>query len=188
MGLFTDLWPPIVVSAVLVLFAALALHLLLPLHRGDYRKLPDEPALLAAMRDHGVRPGAYAFPFAASLKELASPEMIAQCQQGPRGSLTVLPHGVPPLGRLLGRWLLYCAVQSTFVAYLAVLALSWGATGLEIGRVTGTAALLGYAIPHLHGAIWMRQSWMTTGKYMLDGVIYSLITSGTFILLWPPLT
>jgi hypothetical protein len=185
MGVFTDLWLPIVVSAVLVFVASSILHMLIPIHKGDYRKLPDESELLTAMRTRGVMPGAYSFPFPASMKDLASPEMIARYQQGPVGLLTVLPNGVPAMGKLLGLWMLYCVVQSVFVAYLAVLALSWGATGVEVLRVTSTAALLGYGVPHLHDAIWKGQSWITTGKYMLDGVIYSLVTGGTFVLLWP---
>lgn len=188
MGLFTDLWLPIVVATGLVFIASAVLHMLLPIHRSDYRKLPGESELLAAMRNQDVQPGAYAFPFAASWKELASAEMLARHQQGPAGLMTVLPRGIPSRGRTPGLWLLYCAVQSVFVAYLGLLALGWGATGMEVCRVTGTAALLGYALPPLHGVIWLGQGWLTAGKYLLDGVIYSLITSGTFVLLWPPLS
>ena len=38
----TALWLPILLSAVIVFFASFVLHMLLPIHRGDYRQLPDE--------------------------------------------------------------------------------------------------------------------------------------------------
>jgi len=44
---------------------------------------------------------------------------------------------------------------------------------------------MAYALGHAHQSIWYRQEWSTTGKYIIDGLIYSLLTAGVFGWLWP---
>ena len=48
------LWLPIILAAVIVFIASSILHMVLPYHRGDYKKLPDEDKVSAALRDAGV--------------------------------------------------------------------------------------------------------------------------------------
>ncbi|MHB0960157.1 MAG: hypothetical protein ACYC0X_21025 [Pirellulaceae bacterium] len=182
---FDALWVCILVATVLVFIVSSALHMILPIHKGDYLRLPNETELLAAMRKQEIAPGAYSFPFPASMKDMASPEMIEKYRQGPVGLLTVLRNGVPALSKSLAQWLVYLAIVSIFVAYLASIALTVDAGGMQIFRFTSTAALLAYGVPHLHESIWKGQSWIITGKYILDGVLYSLVSGGTFTLLWP---
>ena len=57
-----DLWLPIVVSAVIVFFASSILHMVLPLHRNDYKKMPNEDKVLESLRNLGVPPGRLRFP------------------------------------------------------------------------------------------------------------------------------
>ena len=45
-----SLWIPIVLSSVIVFIASSILHMLLKYHRSDYRKLPNEPALVETLR------------------------------------------------------------------------------------------------------------------------------------------
>ena len=118
------LWICILVATVLVFVVSSVLHMMLPIHKGDYRKLPKEAELLTAMRTHGVAPGTYSFPFPDSMKDMASPEMIEKYKQGPVGTVTVLPNGVPAIAKSLVLWLLYLAIVSIFVAYLATIGLS----------------------------------------------------------------
>ena len=180
------LWVCTLVATVLVFVVSSVLHMMLPIHKGDYRKLPKETELLAAMRAHNVAPGTYSFPFPDSMKDMASPEMIARYKQGPVGLLTVLPNTVPAIAKSLVQWLLYLVIVSIFVAYLATINLAAKTAGsMDIFRFTSTAALLAYAVPHMHESIWKGQSWIVTAKYLLDGVIYGLVTGVTFALLWP---
>jgi hypothetical protein len=76
------LWLPILLSAVFVFIVSSILHMAIPIHKGDFSKLPDEDKLLAAMRTHGVVPGDYMFPCPTSMKDMASPEMTAKFKQG----------------------------------------------------------------------------------------------------------
>ena len=53
----STLWIPIVLSAVIVFVASSILHMLIPYHRGDYRRLPDEDKVRAALRAAGLKRG-----------------------------------------------------------------------------------------------------------------------------------
>src|SRR6266851_761527 len=52
----TALWMPILLSAVIVFVASSILHMVLPYHKSDYRKLPDEDKVVDALRAAGVVP------------------------------------------------------------------------------------------------------------------------------------
>ncbi len=43
-----------------------------------------------------------------------------------------------------------------------------------------TAAVLGYAVGHFHDSVWKGARWRTTAKFIFDGVVYGLVTAGTF--------
>jgi len=85
-------------------------------------------------------------------------------------------------------WFVHCLVVGVFVAYLGWHAKSAGTAYLEVFRITGTAALLGYAVGFFHESIWKGQAWSVTAKFMFDGLIYALVTAGTFGWLWPHAT
>ena len=95
MAFLTDLWLPILASAAAVFVVSSLLHMLLPWHRGDAGKLPGEDAVLETMRAQGVEPGSYMFPCSGSMRDMATPEMVAKYDRGPVGFLTVVPSGSP---------------------------------------------------------------------------------------------
>jgi hypothetical protein len=86
------LWLPIVLSAVIVFVASSIMHMLLPYHRSDYEKLPDEDRVLAALRSAGLKRGLYVFPFTTH-KDMKSPAVVEKYNQGPVGMLTVFHSG-----------------------------------------------------------------------------------------------
>jgi hypothetical protein len=52
-------------------------------------------------------------------------------------------------------------------------------------RVVGTAAFLAYGFGTMSNAIWKGQTWSFTIKEVVDGLVYALLTAGTFGWLWP---
>ncbi len=180
-----DLWLPILLSAVLVFVVSSVIHMALQLHKADYQKLPGEPEVLGAMRAQGVAPGHYVFPCAGSMKDMASPDMIAKFRQGPVGFLIVRPAGSPAIGKSLVQWFLFSIAISVVVAYAAKLALARGDAFGEVFRVSGTAAILGYAFGHIQDSIWKGLSWSISLKFAFDGVLYGLVTGLAFAWLWP---
>lgn len=180
-----DLWLPILLSGVFVFIASSLLHMVIPMHRSDYSKLSGEDAVLAAIRDAGVAPGDYMFPCPGSMKEMNTPEFQERFRRGPVGNMTLLAPGSVSMGRSLALWFVFTLVVSTFVAYLGGLALAPGAEYRLVFRVTGTAAILGYAFTNATNSIWKGVRWSTTFKFVIDGVVYGLVTGGTFGWLWP---
>ena len=180
-----ELWLPVLLSAVFVFIVSSILHMVIPIHKGDFKKLPGEEKVLEEMRSQGVQPGSYMFPCAGSMKDMGSPEMIEKCKRGPVGFMTVVPSGPPGMGKSLVQWFVYTILVSVFVAYAARLGLDYGASFMIVFRLTSTAAILGYALGVLNDSIWKGQSWGITLKFVFDGVIYALVTAGTFGWLWP---
>lgn len=185
MTFLTELWLPILLAAVFVFIVSSVIHMALPIHKGDHKKLKNEDAVLEAMRANAVEPGAYMFPCAGSMKEMGAPEMIEKLKRGPVGWLTVVAPGGFSIGKSLVWWFVFCLIVGVLVAYVGWHALGAGANYRAVFRVTGTAAILGYAVGHFHDSIWKGARWGTTGKFILDGIIYGLVTAGTFGWLWP---
>jgi hypothetical protein len=180
----TALWLPILLSAIIVFVASSVMHMLLPYHRGDYQQLPDEDKLLASLRAAGLKRGLYIFPFGTH-KEMKSPVLIEKYKQGPVGMLTVRPSGPPVMPKFLGMWFVYCLIVGFFVADLTARTLAPGADYLVVFRTAGTAAFLAYGLGHLSDGIWKGQTWSVTLKEVIDGIVYGLLTAGTFGWLWP---
>jgi hypothetical protein len=181
----TELWLPILLSAVFVFIASTIIHMALPIHKGDFGKLPGEEKILAEMRAQGVRPGSYAFPCCESMKDMGSPEMVEKCNLGPVGNMTVIPNGPCNMGKSLVLWFLYSILISAFVAHLAAQGLSRGGSFKPVFHLTALAATLGYAMGGLPDSIWKGQKWSITFKFVFDGVVYGVVTGATFGWLWP---
>src|SRR6266852_2576847 len=143
----TALWLPILLSAVIVFVASSIMHMLLPYHRSDYQRLPEEDKLLAALRAAGLKRGLYIFPFGTH-KEMKSRALIEKYKQGPVGMMTVFPSGPPVMPKFLGMWFVYCLIIGFFVAYLTGRTVAPGAHYLAVFRVAGTAAFLAYGLGH----------------------------------------
>ena len=177
------LWMPILLSAVFVFVASSIIHMVLPYHRSDYKKLPDEDKVVAALRSSGVTRGVHMFPYC-SHKEMNSPEMKEKFKQGPVGMVTVFSAGMN-MGKSLAQWFVYCLVVGIFTAYLTGRVLVPGTNYLAVFRVAGTVAFMAYGVGQLVNGIWMGQPWSVVTKHFLDGLVYSLLLAGTFGWLWP---
>jgi hypothetical protein len=178
------LWLPIVLSAVIVFVASSIMHMFLPYHRSDYRQLPDEDKLLPALRAAKLTRGLYIFPYTTH-KEMKSPAMLEKYNQGPVGMMTVSPNGPPAMPKFLGLWFGYCLLIAFFVAYLAAHTIATGTPYPAVFRVVGTAAFLAYGFGTLSNGIWKGQTLSFTLKECFDGLVYALLTAGTFGWLWP---
>jgi hypothetical protein len=76
-------------------------------------------------------------------------------------------------------------VISIFAAYLSGRLLAPGTIFLQVFRVIGTVAFLGYGAAQVQESIWSGRSWVVTLKHLFDGLIYALLTAATFAWLWP---
>ena len=178
------LWLPIVVAAIIVFFASFIMHMVLKYHQSDCHQLPDEDKVLAGLRAGGLKPGFYMFPYC-SHQDMKNPAMQEKFKQGPVGTMTVLASGPPAMPKYLVKWFVFCLVIGFFTAYLTAHTVAAGASYLVVFRVAGTAAFMAYGLGNLVNGIWKGQPWGMTIKEVIDGLIYGLLTAGTFGWLWP---
>jgi hypothetical protein len=181
----TSLWAPILVSAVIVFVASSIFHMVLPFHRKDYRRVPAEDDVMAALRPFAIPPGDYVVPLAPSPAAMKSPEFLEKMNKGPVLMMTVMPSGPPAMGATFGMWFAYCVVVGIFAGYVASRALGPGARYLDVFQFVGTVAFVGYSLALAQTSIWYKRSWGTTLRVTIDGLIYGMLTAGTFGWLWP---
>jgi hypothetical protein len=176
---------PILVAAVIVFVASSIIHMLLPVHRNDWRPVPAEDDAQAALRALSLPPGDYAVPYAASPAAFKDPAFLQKMTNGPVVLMTVVPPGPPAMGASLALWFAYSVIVGVFAAYVAGRALEPGAHYLAVFRFAGVSAFLGYSLALLQNSIWYKRNWGATLRSMGDGLVYALLTAGTFGWLWP---
>jgi len=125
------------------------------------------------------------FPCCADMKDMDSEETRAKFERGPVGMLTVMPTGMPNIGKSLGLWVVYLLLVAVFVAYIVSNALPAGAGYLTVFRIAGAVAFLPLVIANMPASIWHGQPWSTTIRFCIDGVVYSLLVTGTLAGFWP---
>ena len=185
MTALSALWLPILLSAVIVFVASSIIHMATPWHHGDYPKVPDEDKVMAALRPFNIAPGDYMMPRPTTMKDMRSPEFLEKRGKGPVMLFTVLPGGPVTMGKKLALWFLYSVVVGLFAAYVAGRALPPGAPYLQVFRFVSVIVFLGYSAALWQLWIWYDRAWGTTIRTTADGLIYALLTAGTFGWLWP---
>ena len=180
-----DLCLPILLSAVFVFVASSVIHMALPYHKKDCLRLPGEEQVMVVLRTQKLAPGQYMFPRADSMKEMCTPEMLAKFNQGPVGNMNILPNGPIAMGKSLTQWFVLSLVISACTAYVAGLGFAAGADAMLVFRLASAAALLGYAVSSATDSIWKGVQWSVCAKFFFDGLVYALVTGGTFAWLWP---
>jgi hypothetical protein len=180
-----SLWLPILLSAVIVFLASSLIHMVFRYHSTDLRKLPDEDAFAETVRKLNIPAGQYMLPYAASPKEMNSPEFQEKVKKGPGVIFTIWPGGRPSMVANLVQWFLYSVVVGIFAAYVAGRALQVGAPYLAVFRFAGVTAFACYAIGGWSESIWYKRAWSTSLKNTIDGLIYGMLTAGVFGWLWP---
>jgi hypothetical protein len=181
----TALWLPILLSAVIVFLASSVIHMAPLWHRRDYPQMPREAEALNALRPLAIPPGDYFLPRASGMKEMRSPEFKEKMAQGPVAVVTVMPNGMINMNRNLAQWFVFLIVVGIFAAYIAGRTLPVGTPYPRVFQVVSATAFIGYSLALCELSIWYRRSWSLTLKSAFDGLIYGLLTGGTFGWLWP---
>jgi hypothetical protein len=179
------LWLPTLVASVIVFLVSSLIHMVLPWHKGDYPKLPNQDAVMDALRPFSMPTGDYMVPRPSSQKEMRTPEFAERMKRGPVVLMTVMPNGQMSIGRNLALWFVFCVVVGLFAAYVSGLALPVGAAYPRVFQIVAVTAFIGYSLALWPLSIWYRRGWSLAVKETVDGLIYALLTAGTFGWLWP---
>ncbi len=177
--------PPILLATALAWIASALIWTVLPWHKKDFARLPDEAATLGALKAQNLAAGQYVFPHTTSPGDMKEPGVRQKFEEGPAGFMTVLPRGVPAMGKAMALSAVFNVVVSIAVAYLASRTLAAGADYMAVFRVTGAVAWMAYGAAVIPEAIWFGRPWSSTFKGLGDALIYALLTAGAFAALWP---
>ena len=139
-----SVWIAIVAAAVAVFIASAILHMVLPYHRTDVRKLPveKEDLVLDALRRVNVAPGDYAVPHAGSPSGMRDPAFIAKATKGPLAFMTLAPGSAPSMGPSLGMWFVYCLVVSVCLGLMTWYVVGPGQPFSYVFHIVGMIAFL----------------------------------------------
>lgn len=177
------LWLPVLLGTVAVFFASFVCWTVLPHHKSDFQKLPDEGKFTQALRGLGLHPGNYAFPFCGSNAQMKDPEFQKRYAEGPTGCLSVWPP--MSMGRNLGLTFLVQLIATTLIGSLLWTVLKPGQPFGEVFEVGFMAGLLAWCFAFLPNQIWFGQTSGTMVRHILDGVVYAAVTAAIFAGLWP---
>jgi hypothetical protein len=200
MEFLTELWMPILVSAVVTWIAGAVIWMALPHHKKDMSELPNQKDVIEKIRALGLPPGNYMFPGGGCSKEAMKDPEVQRCwKEGPLGfiSLWKTPPKMGP--SMIGTFCVNLAVSVT-IAYLAWVTIGGveagtmggvagvearpGLTFLSVFQVTGTAGILAYAFSHIPNALWFGTAKRAIVMNIIDGVVYGCITGAIFAWLW----
>ena len=182
----TELWLPILLSAVAVWFAAALAWMAMPHHKGDFKQLPNEDGVMGAIRSLSIAPGLYFFPHMKECGKSMDPAAKAKFEQGPHGILQIWPpDAFGKIGRNMILSFIFYLIVGVFIAYLASMAMTRGAEEMRVFRFVGTAGVMAYSLSQIPHQIWFGTPGRNMLTCLVDGIAFGLITGGIFAWLWP---
>jgi hypothetical protein len=185
METLSGLWMPILLSAVLVFIASSVIWNVLGAEKWHVTSLPDEAGAMEALGKQGLAPGQYSFPHVADHKAMKQPAFQEKLKQGPVGLLILRAPGPINMATFLAQWFVYLLLVSYLVALVCGHTLHAGAAYMRVFRIAGIVAFAAYSMGSIPNAIWWGRPWKSALKEFVDGIVYALLTAGSFGWLWP---
>jgi hypothetical protein len=180
-----QLWMPIILGTALAWIASGLIHMAIKYHNSDYQQLSNEDEIMTAVRNGSPKLGLHTFPFCGDMSEMSNPDVQKKFNDGPVGYLTVLPSGLPQMGKLMAQQISFFLFGSILIAYCASLVLNPGAEYMVVFRFVSAVGFLAFGWANIPLSIWFGHPWSMTAKYLLDALIYGLVIAGSFAWLWP---
>jgi hypothetical protein len=179
------LWLPIVVSAVAVFVVSSLIHMVFKWHNPEYRGLPNEDGIRDVLRAANLKPGFYVTPKCTDMKDMASEAMVKKYQEGPVAFITLMPNGSPDMGRALGLWFVFSLIVASAAACITLQAIPLNGNAHLAAHSIALITFIAYGFGSLQDFIWMGKPLSSMLKYLLDALLYSVVTALSFWLLWP---
>ena len=180
---FGSLWLPVLLTTVATFVACSLAWAVLPHHKNDFQKLPDEEGFRRVVGP--IAPGQYHVPWAATREDYKSAAWEAKVAEGPKGLLRIWPRGPIKMTGFLVKQAIYLFVTAFVIGYILRHALHAGDPAMDVFRMATSVALCAHCLALIPESIWFGKPWCATWKSVADGIAYALITGGIFAALWP---
>lgn len=181
----SELWLAILLAGLLCWIASALIHMLIKYHNADYKGLSNEEAVSAVLANKS--PALYTLPYCRDMQAMNDEPMQQKFKDGPVAMITIMPNGMPPMGKLLTQQVLFFILGSLLIGYLATISIAINSDFMMVFRQVFVASFLTYGWAQIPYSIWMGQPWSNCVRYLLDALIYAAVTAGTFAFLWPNL-
>ena len=188
MQFLSDLWLAILVTSVALFFCSFMVWAVLPHHKDDWAKLPDEDGVRQFLKGQSLPTGVYMFP-KMDHKQCNTPEGKAKMKDGPMGELRIWKdRGMG--GPMAGTFAVFL-IASFLIAYVSWHVLRGHAGHAPAGefvdrfQVIGTIGILTYCFSFLPNMIWFQAGKRAIVNGIIDGLLYGIVTGASFSWLWP---
>lgn len=191
---FQELWAPILVSACTTFVLAILTRLVLPLHKLEWKHLPQQADVQHTLRGFPLTPGLYMLPHTIG-QDLGRADMRASLEQGPVAYIAIAKNGVPSVaGRLIANLCFFFCVNCivAYATWHGFSTLNSGIRHMPLGipfehifRVVFAISGLAYAGAAFQESVWFGRPWSSFLLTCFDAVIYAAATAVIFGWLWP---
>ena len=179
------LWLPILLSAVVVFVISSLVHMVFKYHASDYGTVANEEAIRAAVNTNPPAPGRYVIPHCKDMKDMSSPEMLKKYQEGPVMHFTILPKGMPNMGKYLGLWFVWSLVIAAVAGWLTAKVYGVGVPPLGAAKFFAVVTFIAHGFGTITESIWVGRPWSSSAKYVLDAALYAVGSGAVVYWLWP---
>ncbi len=181
----SELWLVILLAGFLCWLASALVHMVIKYHNADYKPLSNEAEVSAALGANSPEPALYTMPYCVDMKEMGEESMQRKFDAGPVAMISVMPNGMPPMGKLLSQQILFFVFGALLIGYLASISNVAGAEFMAVFRQVFIASFLTYGWAQIPQSIWMGQPWPNCIRYLIDALIYAVVTALVFASFWP---
>lgn len=182
----TDLWLPILASAVAVWIASALAWMAIGHHKNDQKRLPPaaEDAMTALIKSTPITPGVYAFPHQTDCSKMSAEEKKRiMSGEMPMGMLRV--WGKMSMASPMIMTFIVNLVIGVVIAFLCLGVMGKGTEFKVVLHTAGLAAILAHTGASVCNDIWFQESRRAMATKLIDGVVYGVIVGLVFAWLWP---
>ena len=181
----TSLVLPILAAAVAVFVLSMVMQMA-PWHKGDYGNVPDDDALLNAIRQLNIPPGDYVVPSPRLPHGSRNPDFVEKWAKGPSVWMTVIPP-TEKMGRYMGQAFAFAVLVAGIAACVTSTIVGPGGNDHAIFHYGAIITFLSWSLGAWPQSIWYHRKWSSAFKGAFDAALYGVATGIVFTWLWPKL-
>ena len=185
MHFVAELWIPILLASFFCFIASAIVWMAGPHHKKEWKGAPNEDAIQDVLRKADAQPGGYMFPFGDRSDKSQFAAAMKKWAEGPSGVLFIFPKGQMNMGKMMGQQFAFFLAVNFMLAYVGHHSNLDGQPYLRVFQVIGAIAFMTYWLGSAPESIWFGRPWKSYLLQGVDGLLYALITAGTFGWLWP---
>jgi hypothetical protein len=175
---------PIFAAAIAVFIVSMIVQSVMPWHKRDFGNVPDDDAVIDAIRQLNIPPGDYCVPSPRLRDGRRNPDFVDKWAKGPSVMMTVIPPSAS-MGRYMGQWFAFTLLVAAIAGWVVRTIVGPAGDDHAEFHYGAIITFLSYSLGAWPLSIWYHRKWSTAFKGAVDAIIYGLVTGIVFSWLWP---